>query len=149
MKTSIQINLPIEKAFELFMDKNNFKNWKKEFVSFEQISGSSDEIGSVTKLVYTKFTMFETIVSKNSPSEYVATYEYKRGAKTQMFHKAVNTFTLLDANKTSIVVNSEIIKVNGIFLNLMMKLMAGAGRKYSQEQLDKFKVFAESRSGKD
>lgn len=143
MKTSVQINLPVEKVFKLFMDKNNFKNWKKDFISYEQISGSPDETGSVSKLVYTNFEMLETIVSKKFPSEFQALYEYKRGGKTQMLHKAINKFTSLDANKTLVEVDLEIVEVYGFFMNLMIRMMAGAGKKISQDQLNQLKVFAE------
>jgi hypothetical protein len=115
---------------------------KKDFEFFEQISGSPGKIGSVTKLVYSKFIIVETIVSKNFSFEFVASFEYKQGTKIQMVHRAVNTFTSLDGNKTSIAVNLEIIKVNGIFLSLMMKLMVGACRKHTQEQLDQLEAFA-------
>jgi hypothetical protein len=35
------INLPINKVVELFMDKSNYKYWKKVFTGFEPLSGIS------------------------------------------------------------------------------------------------------------
>jgi hypothetical protein len=59
MKAIIEINLPINRVVELFMDKNNFREWKKEFIGYEHISGTPGEIGAVTKLIYKKEIMFE------------------------------------------------------------------------------------------
>ncbi len=143
MKTEVVVNLPIDKVFELYLDKSRFKDWKRDFVSYEQISGKAGEVGCVTKLVYKKFVMVETITSKNAPDEVVATYEHKHGGNTMMFHTAKNRFTSLGGTRTLIEVDSEITKVNWFVFGLIMKLMAGAGRKHAQEQLDRFKVIAE------
>jgi hypothetical protein len=143
MTPTIQINLPINKVVELFMDKSNFKEWKKDFISYEHISGIPGEVGAVTKLVSKRVTMFETITSKNFPAEIIEEYEHKRGVKTVMVHKASNRFISIAENRTLFEVEMAIIKVDGFLLKLMMKLMAGAGRKYAQDQLNQFKVFAE------
>jgi hypothetical protein len=144
MKPTIQINLPINNVIELFMDKNNFKEWKKDFISYEHISGIPGEAGAVTKLVYKRPTMFETIVSKKLPGEIVEMYEHKQGEKTTMVHKSTYHFKFLSEKSTLLEVDMEIIKVNGFMLKLIMTLMFGPGKKYAQEQLNKFKVFAEN-----
>jgi hypothetical protein len=51
MKVAIEINLPVNKVVGLFMDKNYFKEWKKDFISFEHIKGIPEEVGAITKLV--------------------------------------------------------------------------------------------------
>ena len=143
MKTEIVVNQPINIAFELYLDKNKFKEWKKDFIRYEQISGTTGNTGSVSKLFYKKFTLIETITSKKTPSELIANYEHQQGNNTMMFHTAKNQFTSLGDNRTLIEIESEVTKVNGFILGLIMKLMAGAGRKHAQEQLNQFKIFAE------
>ena len=143
MKTAVVVNQPMDKVFELYLDKNRFKDWKKDFVSYEQVSGNVGEVGSVTKLVYKKFVMIETITSKKAPDEVVAEYEHKHGGNAMMYHNAKSRFTSLGGTRTLIEVDSEITKVNGFVFGLIMKLMAGAGRKHAQEHLDRFKVLAE------
>jgi len=143
MKTEVVVNQPIDKVFELYLDKSRFIDWKKDFVSYEQISGKAGEAGSVTKLVYKKYVMIETINSKIAPDEVIATYEHKQGNNTMMFHTAKNNFTSLGGTRTLIEVESEITKVNGFIFGLIMKLFAGAGKKHAQEQLDRFKMIAE------
>ena len=144
MKTEVVVNQPINKVFKLYLDKDRFKDWKKDFVSYEQLAGMAGQAGSVTKLVYKKFTMTETITSMNAPDEVVAEYEHTHGNKTMMFHTAKNSFTSLGGTRTLITVDSEITKVNGFIFGLIMKLMAGAGMKHAQEQLDRFKVVVET-----
>ena len=143
MNPTIEIDLPIHKVAELFMDKSNYKEWKKDFISYEHISGIPGEVGAVTRLVYKRPTMIETIVSKNLPYEIIAMYEHKHGKKTVVVHKTVNHFKSLTENRTLIEVEMIIIKVDRFFLKLMMTLFAAAGRKYAQVQLNQFKVFAE------
>jgi hypothetical protein len=144
VKTSIEINLPISKVVELFIDKNNFKNWKNDFISFEYISGIPGEVGSVTKLINKRGIMFETIISRNMAGEIIETYEHKREEKTILIHRATNSFKTLNENRTLFEVETELVEVNGFLFKLIMTLMAGAGKKYSQIQLNKFKEFAES-----
>jgi len=143
MKPTIQINRPINDVVKLFMDKKYFKEWKKDFIGYESISGSPDEIGAVTKLVYKRVTMFETIISKKLPNEIIATYEHKRGEKTTMIHRVTNRFKSLSENSTLLEVEMEILKIDGFLLKLIMTMMAGAGRKYSQTQLNQLKILAE------
>jgi hypothetical protein len=146
MITAVEIDLPIDKVVELFMDKENFKEWKKDFVRYEHISGTPDEVGAVTKLVYKRLTMFETITSKRLPAEIVEEYEHKRGKATIMFHKAINRFTSIEQSKTLYELDSEVTKVVGLLPTLIMKLMASAGRRYAQDQLEQFKALAEQQN---
>jgi hypothetical protein len=146
MKPSVEINIPINKVVELFMDKRTFKDWKKNFISYEHISGTPGEVGAVTMLIYKRVTMLETIISKNLPAEIVELYEHKNGDKTVMVHQSTYRFTSLTANKTHMEVIMETLKIEGFMMKLIMTIFAGAGRKYAQEQLDKFKELAEKKS---
>ena len=146
MKLTIEINLPIGKVVELFMDKANFKEWKKDFISYEPVSGTPGKVGAVTKLSFKRVTLVEKITSENLPSEISYEYEHKRGTKIVMIHQASNRFTPLQENKTQYELESEMTKVFGFLPRIIMKLMAGAVRKYEQDQLDQFKIFAEKRS---
>lgn len=145
MKTQVEVELPINKAFDLFLDKSTYKEWKKDFVSYEPVSGTPGEVGAVTNLVYKDYVMVETIVSKRDHCAYSATYEHIRGGRSMVFHIAQNQFTVLSPHRTLIEVDGEITRVNGFMMKLMMKLMAGAGQKQAQEQLNKFKAVFEEK----
>ena len=63
-----------------------------------------------------------------------------------MFHKASNRFTSLSEDKTFYELDSEMTKIIGLLPKIIMKLMKSAGKKYAQDQLNRFKVFAEKRN---
>jgi hypothetical protein len=140
----VEIDLPINKVVQLFLDKNNFKAWKKDFISYQHIRGIPGEVGAVTKLVTKQGIMYEHIVSMNLPAEIIETYEHKRGDKTTMIHKAINHFASLTENKTLLEVKTEVIEIHGALLKLIMKVLARAGEKFSQDQLNRFKTFSEN-----
>jgi len=138
-----EINMPIEKTFELFLNKNNLKEWQKELISYEHIIGIPGEVGAVTKLNYKSVTIFETVTLKNMPYEIRGVYEHKRGEKTIMVHNASNRFSLIGENKTLFELEMEDVKFVGFLPKLMSKLMGGMFEKYHQNEVDQFKVFAE------
>ena len=138
-----EINMPIEKTFELFLNKDNLKEWQKELISYEHIIGIPGEVGAVTKLNYKSVTIFETVTLKNMPYEIRGVYEHKRGEKTIMVHNASNRFSLIGENKTLFELEMEDVKFVGFLPKLMSKLMGGMFEKYHQNEVDQFKVFAE------
>ena len=143
MKYSIEINAPVNKVVELFMDPDLYKEWKKDFLSYERISGNPGQVGAVTKLNFKRVTMFETITSSKLPNEISGTYEHKRGEKTMMIHKSTNRFSAIPGNKTLYEQESELTKVVGFIPKLIMGLMSGAAKKYYQNQLSLFKATVE------
>jgi hypothetical protein len=128
----------------MYLGKNHYKEWKKDFISYENISGLTGESEAMTMLIFKRMSMIETVVSKNMPLEIKLRYEHKQRGRTTMVHEATSHFVSIADNKTLIEVDSEVTEVKGVFMKMVLKLMAGAGKKYSQQQLDQFKVFAES-----
>ena len=138
-----EINVPIEKAFELFLNKENIKEWQKELINYENISGISGEVGGVTKLNYKSVTIVETITFKNAPNEIRGIYDHKRGEKTIMIHNASNRFSAIAENKTLFEMQMLDVKFIGFLPKLMSKLMGRMFEKYHQNEVDQFKAFAE------
>jgi hypothetical protein len=95
-----EINLSINEVVALFMDKSNYRFWKKDFTGYEPISGTPGEVGAVTKLVFKRVTMLEIITANTLPAELKCVYDHRRGEKSMMIHEASNRFTALAANKT-------------------------------------------------
>lgn len=143
IKASVAINLPVNQVYELFLDKSHFKDWKKDYKGYEHLSGTPGEMGAVTKLMYKRQIMIETITGKKIPAEIIANYEHQQGGKTNMYHTVSNYFTAVTPTTTLLEVEMEITKVIGVFLKLMMALMSGAGKKYVQTQLNQLKALAE------
>jgi hypothetical protein len=140
---SSEINVPIKKAFELFLNKDNLKEWQKELISYENLSGVSGEVGAVTKMNYKSVTIFETITFKNIPYEIRGVYEHKAGKKTIMVHNTSNRFSLVGENKTLFELEMQDVKFVGFLPKLMSKLMGRMFEKYHQNEVNQFKVFAE------
>ena len=143
MHVTILIDLPVQKVYPLFMDTAFYREWKKDMVGFEPVGGVKGETGAVTKLAFRRGVMIETIVSKDVPNEFIAKYEHVHGQKVNMVHAAVNRFSTVGAGQTRIDCDLTTLEINGLFRRVMMKLFEGAGRKYAQSQLEKFKHFAE------
>src|SRR5258706_6617318 len=144
MRYLVEIDQPLQRVVELFMDKNNLSKWQKRLISYELISGTPNAIGSVTKLNYNGVTIFETITTSNLPDEITGQYEHKRDKKTVMTHSTRNYFSSIGPNKTQYEMNIENEKFIGFLPKLMSGLMAGAIKKYNQNLLKEFKRFVES-----
>lgn len=142
-KVAIEINLPVTDLFNLFLDKEKFKFWKKDYLGYEHLSGTPGQAGVITRLKYKRQTMIEKIVTINAPVEMIAAYEHQQGGKTNMYHTVTNRFISLNPGTTRLEVETQITKIVGVFFKLMITLMAGAGKKYAQTQLNQLKVLAE------
>ena len=138
-----EINAPIEKAFELFVNKSNLKEWQKELISYELISGSPGEVGAVTKQKYKSVTIIETIIAKNAPYELKGFYDHQARSKTVMTHNTSNRFSRLGDNKVLFEMEMQDVKFVGFLPKLMSKLMGRMFEKYHQNEVDQFKLFAE------
>jgi hypothetical protein len=147
MKAAITINLPVETVAGLFTNANHFNEWKKDFVSFAYVSGTPGNAGAVTQLVFKRVTMFETIIAANLPASFTATYDHQRNGKTVMVHEATNRFSTIKDNATLIESEMTMTKVVGLLPRIIMTLMGGAAKKYAQGQFERFKIFAEKKTG--
>src|SRR5215471_8724758 len=119
MKYSVEIDAPVKKVVDLFMNPDHYTEWKKDFISYERVSGTPGQAGAVTRLKFKQVTMFETITSSNLPNEISAEYEHKRGKNTVMFHKATNRFSTLQGNNTLYDTEIEVTKVIGFIPRLV------------------------------
>ena len=139
----VVINLPLDKVTELLDNPENMKHWQPGLLSWELLTDKPGEVGSKIKLKYRmgkrEIGMVETIVKKELPDHFDATYEAKG-----VYNIVSNRFQAVNENQTRWVAENEFQ-----FTNLMMKiiglLMPGSFKKQSQLYLDKFKKFAESR----
>ena len=138
-----EINQPIDKVVELFLNRDNLKHWQKELISIEPISGTYNEIGCKTKYVHKSITIIETIITKNLPHEIKGYYEHLAGKRTVMAHNTSHRFTKLSESKTLFELEMQEVQFIGFLPKLMSKLMGGMFEKYHQNEVDQFKIFAE------
>jgi len=137
------INVPPQKAFALFINKNNLKEWQQELTSYETLSGQAGEVGAVTQLNYKTVTIIETILAINAPYEMKGRYEHKAGKKTVMVHNTSHRFRPVGENETVFELEMQEVQFIGWLPKLMSKLMGSMFEKYHQKEVDHFKAFAE------
>jgi carbon monoxide dehydrogenase subunit G len=138
--TEVTINRPLSRVIELFDNPAYLKEWQPGLQSFEPLSGTPGQPGAQTRLVYTmgkrKIEMTETILVRDLPREFTATYEAKG-----VFNEVKSFFTAVDANTTRYVTENE-FRFSGLY-KLLGWLMPGSFKKESQKYQDQFKAFAE------
>ena len=134
------INQPLQKVIELFDNPDNLRHWQPSLVSFEHVRGEAGAPGAVSKLVYRmgkkEIEMIETIIERDLPRSFAATYEAKG-----VFNEVQNSFKALDENRTLYATETS-FRFSG-FMKVIGLLMPGAFRKQSQKFLEDFKAFAE------
>ncbi len=139
-QVEILINLPINRVVELFDDPNNLQKWMEGLQSFEVISGEPGRSGTKSKLIYKMgkrlIEMTETIIVRDLPKEFTASYEAKG-----VFNIVKAQFRSEGENKTRYISKQE-FQFKG-FMKLMAWLMPGAFKKQSITYLEAFKQFAE------
>jgi hypothetical protein len=136
----VLIRVPLEKVIRLFDSEENIFKWQPELLSFEHLSGVKGAEGSRSKLVYKmgsrEVEMVETIMVKDLPREFSATYE-ARG----VWNEVKNYFEKVDEQTTRWHSECE-FKFKG-FMKLIAFFMPGSFKKQSQKYMDQFKSFAE------
>ncbi|MES2619571.1 MAG: SRPBCC family protein [Bacteroidota bacterium] len=138
--SQIEINAPIVRVVDLFIDPEQMKKWLKELESFEPIHGPTRHIGSksLLKLMVDekKMEITETITVRNLPHQLCGEYVTK-----DVDYIAENRFEDLGNNITKYTVNLE-FKFRGI-MGFLGDTMKRSFIKKSQEQLIDFKMFIE------
>ena len=141
---SAEIELPVSKVAELFMNKDNLRFWQQGFISHEHIRGIPGEPGckSIITVRHGNRTLVltETIIFKNLPAEIDALYEHEHMTNTMS-----NRFVSLGDNKTRFDAIVEYTHFNGFFPNVMAFMMPWVFKKQTQKWVNHFKEFAETR----
>ena len=137
--TEITIDLPRARLIELFDSADNLAEWQPGLQRVEHLSGEAGQAGATSRLTYDMggrvVEMIETIIRRNLPDEFTATYE-ARG----VWNEVVNRF--YDEGDQTRWVAEAAFKFSG-FMALMALFSPGAFRKQSQEIMQNFKAFAE------
>jgi uncharacterized membrane protein len=139
--SELDIELPRQRVIELFDDPENLPKWQPGLESFELVDGVAGQPGARSRLVYDMYgrrvEMFETIVRRNLPDEFSATFEGE-GVKNWIS----NRFYEDGPDRTRWVMENE-FKFSGI-MALMSVFMRGAFSRQTLEDMARFKEYAES-----
>ena len=138
--SEITIDLPRQRVIELFDSAENLAKWQPGLQSFEPLDGEPGQPGARSRLVYDEngrqVEMIETIVRRDLPDEFTATYEAK-GVQ----NRVANCFVEEDTGHTHWVMENE-FKFSGL-MALMGLFMRGAIQKQTLKDMSRFKAFAE------
>ncbi len=136
----VEIDLPRDRVIELFDNPDNLPKWQPGLKSFEHQSGALGKPGAKSHLVYDmngrRVEMVETILKRELPAEFSATYDAK-GVKNWVS----NRFFEEGPQKTRWVMDNE-FKFSGL-MAVMAIFMRGAFPKQTLEDMNRFKDFAE------
>ena len=139
--TEIEVNVPLSEFVKKLDNPENMKHWQKDFISYNHLSGNPGTEGAQMELKYKmgkrELVMIETILKRNFPHEFHATYDAKGVHNIQK-----NYFKAIDENTTKWISESE-FEFSGFFMKLMGFIMPGVFKKQSMKYLKDFKAFAE------
>ncbi|NJB70594.1 hypothetical protein GGR42_001056 [Saonia flava] len=139
--TEIIVNLPREEFIKKLDNADNMKHWQRGLVKYELLSGSAGQEGARMSLDYKmgkrEMSLIETIIKRNFPEEFHATYDTKGVHNIQK-----NYFEEVDANTTKWISKSE-FQFSSFMMKAMGFLMPGAFKKQSYKYAEDFKAFAE------
>ena len=136
----VVIEPPMEEVAALLDDRDNLAQWHDAFQSWELLCGDPGKPGAKTRLVFgtgdRKTILVETILARDGPHEFVATYETEGLLQTVR-----SRLEALDEQRTRWTCSHE-LRFRGL------TRIAGwwVGRGFSQQTLqamNAFKVFAE------
>ena len=139
--SEVTIDLPRERVIELFDSAENLSKWQPGLMSFEHLAGEPGQPGARSRLVYDmngrREEMVETIVARDFPDTFSATYEAKG-----VMNWIANRFHEADHHRTRWVMETE-FKFKG-WMMLMGLFMRGAFPKQTLNDMNRFKAFAEA-----
>ena len=137
----ITVEVPREEFVEKLDNPENMKYWQRGLLGYTLLSGQPGEEGARMDLQYKmgkrEITMIETILKRDFPNEFHATYDAKGVHNVQR-----NYFVAISPEQTLWRAESE-FKFESFFMKLMGFLMPGAFKKQSMKYLSNFKAFAE------
>lgn len=139
--SEVTIGLPRDRVIELFDSSENLTKWQSGLLEFAHLSGEPGQPGAKSRMTYDmdgrRVEMMETIVTRDFPDEFSATYESKG-----VMNWITNRFYPQSAEQTRWVMESE-FKFTGI-MAVVSLFMRGAFSKQTTKDMNRFKAFAES-----
>lgn len=138
--TVIEIDLPRDRVAALFEDRDSMPKWQPGLEEFTHLTGEHAAVGSTYRIRYKMgkrdLEMIETIVERDMPNTFAATYETKG-----VWNIVENKFSDLAGGRTRWDINTE-FRCSG-FLKIMAWIMPGMFKKQTQKMQSDFKAFAE------
>jgi len=144
MKFNLETTIAKPRAvvWKAFDNPDNLSKWQPGLKSFEHVSGQAGMPGAVSKLIYLEngreIVLMETVRRRVEPEAMDGTY-----TAPGVVNHIKNTFIELSPTETKWVMETEFI-FNSLMMRAFGALMKGTFLKQTQDNVQKFKQFAES-----
>ena len=137
----VKIERSREEVVAVFVDPDQAQAWIPDLLRIERIDGESGAIGSKTRFVFKtrrgEMEMVETITDNSLPDSFDAVYDAK---SVKNIHS--NRF-VAEGNATRYIADTE-FRFSGM-MKLMGVFMRGAFPKETRRQMERLKVYIESK----
>jgi len=138
---SVEIDSPKQRVAEIFANPDNLQYVQEGFKSKTLVSGNEGEEGTVSKMIYEKLELIETIIKNDLPDAFLALYEHKYTVNTMTVQ-----FVAVNEHKTLYTSEIHYTKFNGLMVKIMAKLFPGFFKKQVLKWMQMFKIYAESKN---
>jgi len=139
---SVEIAKPRNEVIKYFSNPQYLGEYQDGFVKKELISGTANEVGTVSKMYYAygkrEMELTETIRANHLPDSFEAFYHHKHMDNTMKC-----SFIALENNKTRYEYEFEYTRMNWVMPRLMAILFPGMYRKQGEKWMKQFKEFVE------
>lgn len=138
--SQVAIDRPRKRVLELMTDTNNISHWQQGVRSIELLSGSRDQVGARSRVVFemrgVRLEMIETVVQHRPPDLFASTF-VARGVKNLV----ENRFYEDQAGRTRWVMDNT-FEFSGM-MSVLAVLIHDYVTKQTLESMSRFKMFAE------
>ena len=141
-RLEVIINAPMHDVCRLFDNIHNLEKWQPGFISAKHVKGVAGEPDAQTELYYKlggkRIVLLETIITKNLPEEFTATYEADK-----VWNLISNKFIKNDSQSTIYITENE-FRVSGL-MKVMAWIAPSTFKKQSLLYMNYFKSFVENK----
>jgi len=144
MKFTVDIDILAarDRVVEIFMDRENYRQWNPDIVSLKVITGEPDRDGATVqvkrRIGKQTISVIETLEKNSLPNEITFTY-----SAPQLWNRARSSFIQSGPNKTTWIIENE-FKCNG-FYSVLSIVAPGRFKKQSLKEMENFKRFCEDK----
>lgn len=140
------INADLNAVWAAFDNPDNLGRWQQNFASYTAVSGDPGQPGAVAELVFNegnrKIVLKETLTERRPPDFMAGAYESAYGSTI-----IVNHFEAIDDNTTRWTSWCN-FTFKGV-MKLMSLFVAGAIRKRTEGDMQRFKLLVETKAAND
>lgn len=139
--TSVQVEAPVEKVWEVFTDQTKLGNWMEGFKEIKTISGSPEEVGSKHELTIVQngeeMKILETVTDVEQNRLYAFDLESD-------FLNATTKITFEPLGEATRIVATNVVSGHGPLKKTLAFMFKSMMEETSQQQYNQFKKLVES-----